>query len=68
MSKLRQEDMLSYYFNRSLQLEDLLMKKYEIPKKLLNDKVLDQMIKDFKKTCREHIRDLSDKMSRLGVQ
>lgn len=68
MSKLRQEDMLSYYFNRSLQLEDLLMKKYEIPKKLLNDKILDQMIKDFKKNCREHIRDLNDKMSRLGVQ
>lgn len=68
MSKLHQEDMLSYYFLRSLHLEDLLMKKYEIPKKVLKDKVLEQMIKDFRKSCREHIKDLNDKMNRLGLQ
>ena len=32
------------------------MKKYELPKKMLKDKILDQMIKDFKKNNREHMR------------
>jgi Mg2+/Co2+ transporter CorC len=68
LSKLRQEDLLAFYFSRSLQLEDVLMKKYEVPKKVLNDKVLEQMIKDFRKNGREHMKDLSDKMKRLGIQ
>jgi hypothetical protein len=65
--KPRQEDLLAYYFSRSLQLEDILMKKYELPKKILKDKMMEQMIKDFKKNCREHIKDLNDKMNRLGI-
>ncbi len=68
MSKLRQEDLLAFYFSRSLQLEDVLMKKYEVPKKMLNDKVLEQMIKAFRKNCKEHMKDLTDKMKRLGIQ
>ena len=44
------------------------MKKNELPKKMLKDKILDQMIKDFKKNNREHMKDLSDKMNRLGIQ
>lgn len=68
MSKLRQEDLLAFYFSRSLQLEDVLMKKYEVPKKMLNDKMLGQMINDFRKNSKEHMKDLSDKMKRLGIQ
>lgn len=68
MSKVRQEDMLSFYFNRSLQLEDLLMKKYELPKQMLKDKSIEQMINDFRKNGREHIKDLNEKMKRLGIQ
>ncbi len=68
MSKLRQEDILAFYFARSLQLEDLLLKKYELPKKMLKDKIIEQMIKDFKKNSREHIKDLNDKINRLGIQ
>jgi len=67
LSKLRQEDLLTYYFARSLQLEDILMKKYELPKKILKDKMLEQMIKDFKKNNKEHIKNLNDKMNRLGM-
>lgn len=67
MSKLSQEDMLSFYFNRSIQLEDTLMKKYDLIKKMIKDKTLEQMIDDFKKNSREHIKDLNDKMKRLGV-
>lgn len=48
-------------------MEDILMKKYELPKKILKDKMMEQMIKDFKKNCREHIKDLNDKMNRLGI-
>ena len=68
MSKLHQEDMLAFYFLRSLHLEELLMKKYDLPKKMLKDKVLEQMIRDFQKNSKEHIKDLNDKISRLGIQ
>lgn len=43
------------------------MKKYELPKKILKDKMLEQMIKDFKKNNKEHIKNLNDKMNRLGM-
>lgn len=68
MSKMWQEDILSYYFNRSLQLEDLLLKKYDLLKSKLKNNVLDQMVKELKKNSREHIRDLNDKMKVLGIQ
>lgn len=68
MSKLRQEDMLAFYFNRSIQLEDILNKKCEFIKKMTKDKALIQMIDDFERNSREHIKDLNDKMKRLGVQ
>lgn len=68
MFKLQQEDMLSFYFNRSLRLEDLLMKKYELLKKMIKDQVIKDMMDDFKKSNKEHIQDLNDKMKRLGIQ
>jgi hypothetical protein len=68
LSKIRQEHMLTFYFNRSIQLEDLLTKKYDLPKKMLRDNLIEQTIKDFRKNNREHIRDLADKMNRLGIQ
>lgn len=60
--------MLSFYFNRSLRLEDLLMKKYELLKKMIKDQVIKDMMDDFKKSNKEHIQDLNDKMKRLGIQ
>lgn len=63
-----QENMLSFYFNRSIQLENILMKKYELVRKLIRDKTLKDMIDDFNKNSREHIEDLNDKMKRLGIQ
>lgn len=44
------------------------MKKYDLPKKYLKNEVLNQMINDFRKNCREHMKDLTDKMKRLGIQ
>jgi len=66
--KLHQEDMLSFYFNRSLKLEDTLMKKYELIIRIIKDKTIKEMIDDFKKNNREHIEDLNDKMKRLGIE
>ncbi len=68
MFKLHQEDMLSFYFNRSLKLEDTLMKKYELIIRIIKDKTIKEMIDDFKKSNREHIEDLNDKMKRLGIE
>jgi len=65
--KLHQEDMLSFYFNRSLRLEDNLMKKYELFIKTTKDNTIKDMINDFKKNNREHIKDLNDKMKSLGI-
>ncbi|NLM10216.1 MAG: hypothetical protein GX213_05460 [Clostridiaceae bacterium] len=67
MFKLHQEDMLSFYFNRSLRLEDNLMKKYELFIKTTKDNTIKDMINDFKKNNREHIKDLNDKMKSLGI-
>jgi len=66
--KLHQEDMLSFYFNRSLLLEDILLKKYDLLKKMIKDKTFLDTICDFNKNNKEHIRDLNDKMKRLGIQ
>lgn len=68
MSKLRHEDIMSYYFNRSLQLEELMLKKLELIKKLVKNKEHEQMMKDFKKNAREHIKDINEKMKLLGMQ
>lgn len=68
MFKLHQEDMLSFYFNRSLKLEDILMKKYDFFKKMVKDKIIQDMIGDFKKNNKEHMKDLNDKMKSLGIQ
>jgi len=66
--KLQQEDMLSFYFNRSLRLEDILLKKYELLRKMTKDQILKDMMDDFRKNSKEHIKDLNDKMKKLGIQ
>lgn len=68
MSKLSQEDMLSFYFNRSLQLEDLMLKKLELPKKMLKNTEHEQMVRDFRRNAQVHIKDLNEKMKLLGIQ
>lgn len=68
MFKLQQEDMLSFYFNRSLRLEDILLKKYELLRKMTKDQILKDMMDDFRKNSKEHIKDLNDKMKKLGMQ
>lgn len=68
MFKLQQEDMLSFYFNRSLRLEDILLKKYELLRKMTKDQILKDMMDDFRKNSKEHIKDLNDKMKKLGIQ
>lgn len=68
LSNLRQEDMLSFYFYRSLELEELLIKKYDMVKKPAKGKNLEPILQDFKKNSSEHIKDLREKMNLLGIQ
>jgi len=66
--KVQQEDMLSFYFNRSLRLEDILLKKYEQYKKLAKDQIIRDLMDDFRKNSNEHIKTLNDRMKKLGIQ
>ena len=68
MFKVQQEDMLSFYFNRSLRLEDILLKKYEQYKKLAKDQIIRDLMDDFRKNSNEHIKTLNDRMKKLGIQ
>jgi len=66
--KVQQEDMLSFYFNRSLRLEDILLKKNEQYKKLAKDQIIRDLMDDFRKNSNEHIKTLNDRMKKLGIQ
>jgi len=66
--KVKQEDMLSFYFNRSLRLEDILLKKNEQYKKLAKDQIIRDLMDDFRKNSNEHIKTLNDRMKKLGIQ
>lgn len=68
MFKVQQEDMLSFYFNRSLRLEDILLKKNEQYKKLAKDQIIRDLMDDFRKNSNEHIKTLNDRMKKLGIQ
>ncbi len=35
---------------------------------MIKDPILEDMINDFKKNSKEHIKELNDKMKRLGIQ
>jgi len=68
LSKMRQDSELAYYFNRSLYLEQLLLKKYDSYGKLKKDSVTETLINDFKKNGKEHIKDLDNKAKRFGLK
>lgn len=68
MSKMRQDSELVYYFNRSLYLEYLLLKKYDSYNKVKKGSIIDTLLKDFKKNGKEHIKDLNDKIKRFGLK
>lgn len=67
MSKMRQDSELAYYFNRSLYLEYLLLRKYGVYN-IKKGSLVESLVKDFKKNGTEHIKDLNDKIKRFGLK
>ena len=68
MEKLSQEYILSLLFNRSIEKEELLIKKYAQYYPEIKDTELKGTIKEFKKNSSEHITLLKDKMIKLNIQ
>ncbi len=63
-----QENVVNMIFKSSLDKEELLIKKYEEYFPEIKDKYLKDMLEDFRKEAREHIRLLKDKMIKLNIQ
>lgn len=68
MRKLSQEYLLDTAFNLSIDKEELLIKKYEYYYDALDDIETKKMIKELKKTSKEHIKLLKDLMIKLNIQ
>ncbi|MCT4605155.1 MAG: hypothetical protein N4A64_03475 [Marinisporobacter sp.] len=68
MRKLSQEYLLDTAFNISIDREELLLKKYEDYEEVLEDQALKKMIKELKKTSKEHVKLMKDLMIKLNIQ
>ena len=68
MEELSQEYILSIAFSDSIKREELLLKKCEGYYDTAKNKDLKDMLKIFKKTSREHIDTMKDKMIKLKIQ
>ena len=67
VEKLSQEYILTIVFSHSIEREELLTKKYDEYFPLIKDTELKDMVKEFKKSSREHISLLKDKMIKLKI-
>lgn len=68
MEELSQEYMLSIVFRNSIDKEELLIKKYDDYYPVIKNKELREIVKGFKKTSREHVKVMKDKMIKLKIQ
>lgn len=68
MEEFSQEYVLSIVFRNSIEKEELLLKKYEEYYEKLKNKDLKELIKEFRKTSREHVKVMKDKMIKLKIQ
>ncbi|MCX7749619.1 MAG: hypothetical protein N2645_22410 [Clostridia bacterium] len=68
MEKLSQELVLSITFNKSIEREELLIKKYEAYEEGLKDKELKAILNEFRKDAQEHLKMMKDKMIKLNIQ
>lgn len=60
--------MLSIVFRNSIDKEELLVKKYTEYYDKIKNKELKEVIKEFKKTSREHLNVMKEKMIKLKIQ
>jgi len=68
VEEFSQEYVLSIVFRNSIEKEELLLKKYEEYYEKLKNKDLKELIKEFRKTSREHVKVMKDKMIKLKIQ
>jgi rubrerythrin len=68
MEEFSQEYVLSIVFRNAIDKEELLLKKYEEYYSNIKNKELKEIIKEFKKTSREHLKVMKDKMIKLKIQ
>lgn len=68
MKKLSQEYLMDTTFVLSLEREEILSKKYLEYIDNIDNKDLKSMIKEFKKTSKEHIKLIKDIMVKLNLQ
>jgi hypothetical protein len=68
MEELSQEYVLSIIFRNSIDKEELLLKKYEAYYRVIKNKELKEIVKEFKKTSQEHLKIMKDKMIKLKIQ
>jgi len=59
---------LSIVFRNSIDKEELLLKKYEEYYSKIKNKDLKEIIKEFEKTSREHLKIMKEKMIKLKIQ
>lgn len=68
MEEFSQEYVLSIVFRNAIDKEELLLKKYEEYYSNIKNKELKEVIKEFKRTSREHLKVMKDKMIKLKIQ
>ncbi len=68
MRRLSQEHLMDTAFTLSLQREELLLKKYSEYIDQIENKELKNMVKNFKKVSKEHIKVIKDLMIKLNFK
>lgn len=68
LKRISQEHIMSMIFKNSINREELLIKKYTNYNTGIKDKEIGNMLNEFKKNSREHIKLIKDKMIKLNIQ
>ena len=68
MEKLSQEYFLRFSFSNSIEKEEQILKKYAEYYNLIQDDELEEIIKEFMKTSREHIELLKEKRLKINYE
>lgn len=69
MEQLQQEYILTIIFTHAIQRESLLIEKYnDFISANAKNKVVKELLVDFQKEAREHLKMMKDKMIKLNIQ
>lgn len=68
MKKISQEYLMDTAFTLSVDREELLLKKYSQYISQINNKEVKNMVKELKKTSKEHIKLVKDLMIKVNLQ